>query len=407
MAKLPHVAILVETSRAYGRGLLRGVARYVGEHGPWSIYFRPHGLDDPPPRWLTGWRGDGILVRINDRRMAKAVLETGLPAVDLRNALADVGLPGMGPDNRAVARLALEHLLDRGLRHFGFCGMPRGAYRFMDARCDYFTQLVEQAGYTCSVFQSRGGRRRATTWEQEQDQITGWLAGLPKPVGMMTCNDDRGQQVLDGCLRAGVLVPDDVAVVSVDNDEHLCSLSNPPLTSIDANLQQIGYEAAALLDRLMAGGQPPEEFIEFPPRGIIVRRSTDVLAIDDPDVATTVRFIREHACDPINVQQAISGLPISRSTLERSFKRVLGRTPKAEIVRVQVNRARELLAYSDLSLPTIAAKSGFSTLSHFSQTFLKRVGVSPRAYRNRFMMTGDHKAHKRDMSNIDVSGDVR
>jgi len=339
-------------------------------------------LDQPPPPWLTDWRGDGILVRINDRRMAKAVLETGLPAVDLRNALAETGLPGLGPDNWIVAKLSLEHLLDRGLRHFGFCGMPRGAYRFMDARCDYFQQLVQQAGYSCNVFQSRRKSRRSVTWEQEQDQIAAWLAKLPKPVGVMTCSDDRGQQVLDACLRAGQLVPDDVAVVSVDNDDHLCDLSNPPLTSIDVNSRQIGYEAASLLDRLMAGERAPDKTIEFPPRSIIARGSTDVLAFDDRLVAMALQFVREHACDPITVEQVIRRLDVSRSTLERRFKKLLGRTPKAEILRVRVDRAKQLLAYSDLPLPLIAQKSGFGSLSHFSEVFHRRVGVTPRRYRN-------------------------
>lgn len=384
MAQIPHVAILIETSREYGRGLLRGVSQYIKEHRPWSIYFLPQGLGDPPPLWLSRWQGDGILVRINDRRMGKAVVDTGLPVVDLRNTMVDIRVPRLGPDNFAVSKLAFEHLLDRGFRHFGFWSVSRGKIWFFDARCKYFKKLVEEAGYTYHEFRLRVRSRRTATWEQEQEQIADWLGGLPKPIGIMTGNDDIGLQMLDACLRAGVEVPDDVAVVSVDNDEYLCNLSNPSLTSIDVNLEQIGYEAAALLDKIMAGGKPAKEYTELQPKGVVVRESTDVLAIDNADVVTALRFIRKHACDPISVEQVVQKVAVSRSTLERLFKKLLGRSPKEEIVRVQINRAKDLLAYSNLSLSVVAQKSGFSTFSHFSNTFRKQMGLIPREYRKQF-----------------------
>ena len=177
-----HVALLVETSREYARGLLRGVARYHQEFGPWSIFFEPHGLHDPPPTWLKTWKGDGILARIDDRRMCNAILETGIPAVDLRGALQDIPLPFIGVDNRPVSKLGFEHLLDCGLRHFAFCGTPRGENPNQDSRCDYFVERVEQAGYDCSVFLGKGRKSRSQSWEAQQEQIVEWLKGLPKPV---------------------------------------------------------------------------------------------------------------------------------------------------------------------------------------------------------------------------------
>src|SRR5262245_43154086 len=185
MRTTPHVAVRIETSRAYGRGLLEGVARYVREHGPWSIYFRPHGLGEPPPSWLRAWKGHGILARIDDRRTARAVRATGLPAVDLRGRLPGLGLPPVGVDNRVLACLAVRHLRERGFRHLAFCGLPRGEHPHMDQRCDDFTRLVHEAGHTCDVFQAR-----AASWEQEQQQMADWLRRLPRPVGVMACNDD-------------------------------------------------------------------------------------------------------------------------------------------------------------------------------------------------------------------------
>ncbi len=149
MAVMKHVALLIETSRAYGRGLVRGVARYNGERGGWSVYFQPHGLDDPPPPWLKDWKGDGILARVSNRRIADAVFQTGAPVVDLRGIMTDLGLPFIGVDNRMVAQLAAGHLIERGLKTFGFCGLPRGAHPHMDERCDYFGQVLEEAGFEC------------------------------------------------------------------------------------------------------------------------------------------------------------------------------------------------------------------------------------------------------------------
>jgi len=193
-----HVAILIETSRAYGRGLLRGIARYNREHGQWSTYFQPQGLGDPAPPWLATWHGDGIIARIDNRPLAQAVIRSRVPVVNLRGTLGDLPFPFIGSDNEAVARLAAEHLLERGFRHFGFCGFARGYHAGFDCRGDCFQRFIEQAGCVCQVLQDppREGPR---SWEREQGSLARWIASLTKPVGIMTANDDRGLQVLDAC----------------------------------------------------------------------------------------------------------------------------------------------------------------------------------------------------------------
>jgi len=385
MRGIPHVAVLIETSRAYGRGLLEGVARYNRQHGPWSMYFEPHGLDDAPPRWLSGWKGHGILARIDSRRVARAVLATGLPAVDLRGRLKGLGLPFIGVHNKEVARLAFEHLADRGLRHFAFCGLVPGEYHYMDQRRDYFRRQVEEAGHHCHVFEP-DHRRRRPTWEEEQAQLVAWLRRLPRPVGVMTCNDDRGNQVLDACRRARVAVPEEVAVLGVDNDIILCSMASPPMSSIDVNAEEIGYQATALLDRLMRQPHARREAtcIEVPPRAIVARQSSDVLAVGDPEVAAAIRFIRSNACRGIGVNDVLRHVPLSRSTLDRRFEMVLHRTPKAEILRVQLERAQHLLTESDLPIEVIAGNCGFSSSKYFGDAFLRELGVRPGTYRKRF-----------------------
>jgi LacI family transcriptional regulator len=385
MRGVPHVAVLIETSRAYGRGLLEGVTRYNRQHGPWSLYFEPHGLDDLPPPWLSGWKGDGILARIDNRRLAKAVLATRLPAVDLRGRLRGLGLPFIGVHNEAVGRLAFEHFADRGLRHFAFCGLAPGTYYYMDLRREFFRRQVEAAGYVCHVFEPEASGRRPT-WEEEQDQLVAWLGRLPRPVGVMTCNDDRGHQVLDACRRAEVAVPEEVALVGVDNDTILCNMADPPMSSIDVNAERIGYEATGLLDELMHRRRARREAVslEVAPRGIVTRQSSDVLAVGDPEVAAAVRFIRVHAGQGIGVGDVLRHVALSRSALERRFKIALKRTPKEEILRVQLDRARHLLSDSDLSLESIAGRCGFSSSKYFGDAFRRETGLRPGAYRKEF-----------------------
>lgn len=380
MPKTPHVALLIETSRAYGRSILQGVVRYLHGHGPWSIYIQPHGLELPPPRWLKGWRGDGILARINDRRTAQAVRQTGLPAVDLRFAVPELGLPAVGIDNRAVVRLAYQHLLDCGFRQVGFCGLPRGRSIWMDLRADLFRELAQADGRPCHVFE-HPARSASATWEEEQEAIAAWVSGLPRPIGVMACNDDRGQQVLDACRRVNVLVPEEVAVIGVDNDEILCNLSSPRLTSVDINTVQVGFEASALLDRLMAGVRPPAQPLLLSPLGVVTRESTDILATDDRELATAIRFIREHACGGLRVKELERKTGLSRRSLERRMEKLLGRSPKEEITRVQIERAKRLLIETDLSVAAIAEKCGYSQPKYFSQVFHAKVGTSPGAYR--------------------------
>jgi LacI family transcriptional regulator len=382
MPKMFHVALLIETSRAYGRGILQGVIRYQREHAPWSIFFQPHGLNEPPPPWLKNWHGDGILARIDDRAMANTIRRTGLPAVDLRFAVPRLGLPGVGIDNQEVVRLAFEHLTNSGLKQFGFCGLPKKQSTWMDLRRDLFQKQVKASGYPCFVFEAAElAEPESSAWEDEQEQIAAWLVNLPKPIGIMACNDDRGQQVLDACRRVNVLVPDEVAVIGVDNDEILCNLSFPPLTSVNINTQQVGYEAADLLNRIMMGQSAPEEPLLLSPYGVVPRESTDVLATDDRELATALRLMRKQACKGLRIKDLVREVRLSRRELERRTRTLLGRSPKEEITRVQIEMAKQLLTTANLPVATIAEKCGYTEAKYFCQVFRQRVGLSPGAYR--------------------------
>lgn len=381
MPHTAHVALLIETSRAYGRGLLRGISRYQRDHGPWSIYFQPRGTNDPPPAWLKNWRGDGILARIVNRRMATMIERTGIPAVDLRFGVPGLSIAAVGIDNRTVVRRALDHFLDRGFRQFAFCGYPRGSHAWMDVRADLFGQLVAEAGLHCEFYSGTARRGSKLTWEQDQQQLARWVQRLPRPIAVMACNDDRGLQLLDACRRAGVQVPDEISVLGVDNDEFLCGLATPPLSSVDINVERIGYQAAALLDGMMRGKQPPVGPLLFPAGDVIARQSTDSVAIDDPDLSAAVRYLRDHACEGIRMSTVTQVTGIERRTLERRMKAILGRSPKDELMRTQLDQAKRLLTATELSIKAVSLRTGFANSRYFSQVFRARVGLAPGQFR--------------------------
>jgi len=387
----PRVALLIESSRAYGRGLLLGVAKFVREHGRWSIFLQERSLGDVSPSWLKDWEGDGIIARVENRPMAEAIRRLGLPAVDVRYLFPKLEMPSIRTDDEAVARAASEHLLERGFRHFAFCGFDGADYS--DIRRDSFGENIAKAGFRCHAFEDPQKPHRASTLEYEEhglkyeDLVASWLKGLPKPIGLMACNDIRGQQVLNACRAIGLAVPDEIAVIGVDNDEVLCDLSDPPLTSVVPNTERIGYEAAALLDRMMAGARAPKRPIFIEPAGIVTRRSTEVLAIEDRHIAAAVRFIREHASEGIDVSDVLRAVPLSRSTLERRFARTLGRSPKDEILRVRLNRAKQLLAQTDFSLAMVAEKVGFEHTEYLSVIFKKKTGLTPGQFRTQSRVT--------------------
>jgi LacI family transcriptional regulator len=375
----PDVALLIETSNAYARGLLRGIRAYIREHRSWSIYVGEYRRGEPAPYWLERWHGDGIIARIENAAIAEAVVASQVPAIDVSAARHVPNLLFVETDDAAIARLAADHLLERGFRHFGYCGDPR--FNWSNWRAEQFHRRLEQAGFDCHLYQPSPQRRGTTPWDRERADLGAWIRSLPKPVGVMACYDIRGREVLDVCRQLGISVPDEVALIGVDNDELICDLADPPLSSVIPDTRRTGYEAARLLDLLMAGQCELPQAHLIPPLGIAVRGSTDVLATDDVDISAAVRFIRAHASDGINVEDVLEAVPVSRRVLEARFKKLLGRTPHEEITRVQIERVKELLAETDLPLTAVAQRAGYKYVEYMSVAFKREAGLPPSQYR--------------------------
>ena len=374
----PRVALLIETTRTYARELLAGVRRYIAAHGPWSCFLELRALESSPPPWLKHWDGDGILTRTFTQEMADVIAATRLPAVELRATFLTSNLPFVGMDNRLIGQMVADHFFDRGYRHYAVHSLH--TERFFEERVQNFVATVAARGGSCALLPETTSDR-AADWEKGQDRLVAWLTALPKPVGVFAANDQLGVRVLDACQRAGIAVPEEVAVVGAENEETLCSFASPPLTSVRFDGETVGFNAAELLTHLMRGGARLRRETLFPPKGIVVRGSSDEFVIHDRLVSHAARLIRENATAGINVDDLCRKLNASRSTLDRRMKTALGRTPKEEILRVRFREVERLLRETDLTIDAIAAQTGF-THSHYLQAAFKTAhGRTPGAFR--------------------------
>lgn len=378
---LPRVALLIETSAASGRDMLRGVARFVRATRRWTIVHHPGSRDDLASRWKNQAceRGyDGVLARIEDEALGRSLARLPVPVVDMLGGGAVAGLPLVHVDHATIVRLALEHFLERGFRSLGFVSLRDSIWA--EARGRAFLSQTRTAKVAASVLSLAPSAAGDDPIERE-DGLRRWLRSLPKPVGVLACFDPTAREVLEAARREGFDVPADVAVVGIDDDEPLCELASPALSSVDANHVMVGYRAAELLDAMLMGDPPPSEPIFVPPARVVVRSSSDVLAAADPHLSAALRFIREHACHGIGVDEVARHVALSRSVLGRRFRAELGRSVYDEIVRVRVAQIRELLARDDLPIKVVAERTGFDVPEQFSRYFRLHTGRSPTEYR--------------------------
>jgi LacI family transcriptional regulator len=376
--KAPSVLLFIESSREFGRGLLHGIARYSRLHGPWRVYRRSAGLESSVPDWQD-MKIDGAIVR--DVRGVQSLMGSGVPVIFAQHKKAtSPPFPSILTDSAAIGQMGAEHFLDRGFVHFAYCGFDEFVWSRL--RAQHFVERLKIAGFRASVF--RQPKRVADrTWKSEQHLIADWLLSLPKPVALMCCNDDRALQVIESCKLAEIRVPDEVAVLGVDNDVLICDLADPPISSMALNTEVAGHDAAKLLDQLMTGDRMTGQTIYVRPTHIVTRMSTDMLAVTDPAVSTALQFIRHTAHQMIQVDDVVDAAQVSRRVLEKRFKAVLRRSVHQEIRRVRVDHIVRLLVGTDMRIREIAAKSGFDGVEHISRYFRQETGLSLREYRKR------------------------
>jgi LacI family transcriptional regulator len=384
IADTPKVALLVETARSFGREFLSGVARYARHHGPWIFHITPGDFEQAVPK-MKQWGGTGIIARIPNERVAQAILETGLPTIaiglsdeQLRPGHPLAELPEVSPAEDSVVRLVIDHFKERSLRNFAFVGLDDRSWS--NRREQAYRRQLAEANIEPHVYrQPRHAAERV--WEKEQAVLADWLSRLPTPLGLFACNDDRGRQVLEACQLSGLAVPEDVAVIGVDNDAVFCDLADPPLSSVALNAETAGYRAAELLAGMMAGRPCTAQKILVEALHVVTRQSTDLIAVGDNDVAAALQFIRREQGRSLSVEDVANAVAVSRRYLERRFRAVIGRTVLEEIQFVRLQFAKRLLLETTHPISTVAEMSGFGSVGYFIQFFQERVGTTPRRFR--------------------------
>jgi LacI family transcriptional regulator len=253
---IPKVLLLVESSRGSGRSLLRGIARYVHNHHPWSFYWEPAGLEKAWPK-LKSLELDGVILR--DVEKLDQILAFGIPTVVVGHSRSEVpGLVNVVTDSERIGQIAAEHLLSCGFKHFAYCGIcmdSNESVSWSQLRWESFSRRIRGAGFECSEF-PLAAPSKTSSWPRERNAMSRWLLSLPKPLGLLACNDDRARQVAEACKAAAIWVPGEVGIVGVDNDEVVCGLADPPLSSVSVQFDRAGYQAARTLDCLISGQVP-------------------------------------------------------------------------------------------------------------------------------------------------------
>lgn len=381
----PTVALFIETSRAYGRGLCLGIADYAHNHGEWNFLIQERDLRDGIPEWLESWNGDGILCRLSDPKLADLFAKADCPVIDIYGQIRHPDIPFLDTDASAVAEMAARFFVNCAFNSFAFCGFP-GLW-FSDNRSEAFAKAINRFGSSARIYEPPKSwelssvARRESLHPSGSPELEEWVQSLPPRTAILACNDVRAQQLIKVASRIGRRIPEDLAVMGVDDDEVICELCTPRLTSVRPNLHALGYTAAHWLDRLMRGQKADFHQLLVPPIQITERSSTDTIASDDKVLVKALRFIRDHAQERIDASMVTEHVGLTRSTVEVRFRNNLGHTIKAEITRVRLSRAKVLLRETRMSLATIAEKCGFATASHFLRVFKNEEGLTPGDYR--------------------------
>jgi len=381
--KIPKIILLIETSRAYGRGLLVGISKYAKIHGPWS-FFRYYPFDLIVSHrakildWVKQVGADGIILRAQFK--IQEILDLGIPTITMSLSEDYPETVNIITDEVNVGETTAQYLLNLGFRNFAYCGYDETLWS--RNRCKNFCRKIQESGHEVHVYQSPR-KKQDRIWAQEESLVIEWISSLPKPVGMMACNDDRGIEVLQACKLAGVSVPEDIAVIGVDNDELICELSDPTLTSVALNVEKAGYNAAELMDHMVQGKSIDRQLLLVQATHIVTRESTDILTIQDEEVTEALKYIRMHAKSNIQVDDVVQNAGISRRGLYKKFQQTLGRSVFDEITRVRIEQISNMLLETNMNVSQIAHAMNFSGPEKLDRYFQRLNGMTPLAYRKK------------------------
>ncbi|MBU0715885.1 MAG: substrate-binding domain-containing protein [Verrucomicrobia bacterium] len=365
----------------HNRRLLEGILHYIHSGAQWQITANPF-FSHHWPQILK--ECDGAIVQIYEKPLAKIVNALRIPVVSTVNSAFTPNLPAVINDDGAVGKMAAEYLLGLNCHAFGFAGFyyPRA---WSQERGAAFVERLTKAGYKCNLlapFENYRGPSFKYSWTPAN--LKSWLKSLPPRTGIFAATDFIGIMVIDACRELGLAMPEDMGVIGVDDNVMLCEMASTPLTSIATDARRLGFEAAQILDLMMKGKKPRQHQIKLPPLDIVVRRSTEFFAIDDPILAKAMQFIAANCRNRISVPDVLKNTPLlCRRNLERRFREKLSCSIHETIIRARINRAKRSLAETNRTMATVAEQAGFSDAKKLDEYFRKATGLTPTAYRKR------------------------
>jgi len=373
-----RILLLIETSRSFGRGILEGIAKYSHLYGPWRFFneLEQERLTVSQIRKLVP---NGIFAQANEAKNIKDFLPANVPAIIIAGNHGIIsGAPNIASDWKAEGELAAQHLLERGFKHFAYCGFE--GYYWSAARGQAFETAIKAAGYKLYHYESPTMRYGPVDLES----LCKLIISLPKPIGLLACNDDRARHVLEACQLCEIPVPEQAAILGIDNDPLRCDMADPPLSSIALNVSTAGFEAAKLMDHMIRTGKKSEKIVLVQPSHVQVRQSTEILAVEDATVATALRYIRINAKKYITVDEIAEAACESRRNLERRFRKTLNRSIMQCVRKERVHQISQLLISTKEPVSKIATDFEMCSFAHFADYFKKEAGLTPREFRKKY-----------------------
>jgi LacI family transcriptional regulator len=379
---IPKVVVITDLRWTYEREFLLGVSQYAHTCGPWALYVWVAN-EKRFAQQLDIANADGIIAFGGDFKKNMAFVKEGLPAIVFTDEEGDAyNIPTIQDDEEAVGKLGAEHLLERRFTNFAFYGYAD--YRWAKRRGEGFRKRIAEAGFESSYYETRPSLGRQSL-ENERKRVADWLKSLPKPLGLMACDDEHSLNAVESCSIAELQIPQEVAILGVDNDNLLCNLSYPPRSSVVLAIQAAGYESAQLLDRFMRGEEKMmNQKIIVHPSYVATRLSTDVLSVEDTLVSKALQLIKENAHEKIQTSEIAEMLGISRQFLHSHFTEILGRSVHDEIKNVRTEQIASLLRETELTIEDIALRMGYNSANHLARYFKQAKGITPWEFRKKY-----------------------
>jgi len=380
------IILLLDFAEEYSKSLMKGINAYSKEFGPWifcrmPLFHRETVGIDGILKWALEWKADGIVGQLYNKDIEK-IVQAGIPVIaqDFKERFTEI--PNITGGYHEAGQLGADYFLKKGFTNFAFYGFNDIVWS--RERAEGFEERLKKRGHKVHYFEHKKARS-TELWYYKPSSLSRWLKSLPKPIGLMTCDDNQGQHITEVCRQLGIRIPEEVAVLGVDNDEMICDLSDPPLSSIALDAEKGGYDAAKLLDYMVKHGTSGYYDIIVKPVQVITRHSTDIYATNDDHIASSLKYIHQNIDKNLHVDEVVRQVPLSRRALEKRFLEITGYPIYKYIFNLRIEKFTQKLLDTDMSVFEIALDMGLTDSKNIARQFRQAKGCSPSVYRNRYV----------------------